>query len=188
MYSFGSGVLYGVRTDSGASNPTPVNFGLIQDVTIDQSATQKDLYGQYQYPVASARGSIKTTGKATVAKISGLAFANLFFGAVPVAGQLATQFQEAGAIPAASPYTVTVANATTFAGDFGVVYATTGLPFTKVASAPTLGQYSVAAGVYTFSAADTGSAVVTTYTMRWAWMTCVGCLPIGMIIRPLMRF
>ena len=39
-------------------------------------------------------------------------------------------------MPAGSPYTVTVANAATFAADLGVVYAATGLPLTKVASAP----------------------------------------------------
>src|SRR6516165_4454258 len=136
MYSFGSGVLYGVRTD--VANATPVNFGLVQDVSIEQSATQKDLYGQYQYPVASARGQIKTTGKATVAKISGLAFASLFFGLVPTAGaQLATQFQESQTVAA----TVTVANSATFVTDFGVVYLTSCLPLTKVASSPAAGQY-----------------------------------------------
>ena len=78
MYSFGSGVLLGTRTD--IANATPVNFGLVQEVTIDETATIKELTGQFQRPVAIARGSIKTTGKAKVARISGMAFANLFYG------------------------------------------------------------------------------------------------------------
>ena len=41
MYSFGSGVLLGTRTD--IANATPVNFGLVQEVTIDETATIKEL-------------------------------------------------------------------------------------------------------------------------------------------------
>jgi len=59
---------------------------------------------------------------------------------------------------------VTVGNASAFVDDEGVVYAATGLPLTKVASSPSAGQYSVAAGVYTFNAADAGKAVLATYT------------------------
>jgi hypothetical protein len=43
MYSFGSGVLLGTRTD--IANATPLNFGLVQEVTIDESATIKELTG-----------------------------------------------------------------------------------------------------------------------------------------------
>jgi hypothetical protein len=162
MYSFGSGVLLGTRSD--IANATPVNFGLVQEVTIEESATVKEIYGQYQYPLVAARGTVKTTGKAKVARISGLAFANLFYGVTPSSGQLSTAFAEAGSVPASSPYTVTVVNSATFADDNGVVYASTGLPLTKVASAPASGQYSVASGVYTFSSADSGKAVLVTYT------------------------
>jgi hypothetical protein len=162
MYSFGSGVLLGTRTD--IANATPVNFGLVQEVTIEETATIKELTGQFQRPVAIARGTIKTHGKAKVARISGMAFANLFYGVTPSAGQLATSFGEAGTVPATTPFTVTVANAATFVDDEGVLYAATGLPLTKVASAPAAGQYSVAVGVYTFSSADAGKAVLISYT------------------------
>jgi hypothetical protein len=162
MYSFGSGILLGTRTD--IAEATPVNFGLVQEVTIEESASVKEVYGQYQYPLVSARGTVKTTGKAKVARISGLAFANLFYGVTPSSGQLATAFAEAGAVPSSSPYTVTVVNAATAVDDDGVVYAATGLPLTKVASSPTSGQYSVASGVYTFNSADAGKAVLVSYT------------------------
>src|SRR4051812_45777264 len=111
MFSFGSGVLIGVRTD--IANATPINFGLIQDVSLDLSFTTKMLYGQYQFPVSIARGTAKFTGKAKMARISGLAFGSLFFGVTPAAGQLATSFAEAGTVPA-TPYQVTVANGATF--------------------------------------------------------------------------
>ena len=42
-------------------------------------------------------------------------------------------------------------------------YAATGAPLTPVAGAPGSGQYSVAAGVYTFSAGDAGAAVLISY-------------------------
>ena len=162
MYSFGSGVLIGTRTD--IANATPVNFGLVQEVTIEEAASVKELYGQFQHPIAIARGTIKTTGKAKVARISGLAFASLFYGVTPAAGQLATAYAEAATVPAASPYTVAPANSATLADDLGLIYAATGLPFTKVASAPTAGQYTFAAGVYTLSAADSGKAILVSYT------------------------
>jgi hypothetical protein len=165
MYSFGSGVLLGTRTDNTpGANITPVNFGLVQDVTIEETATIKELFGQFQLPVAIARGTIKTTGKAKVARISGLAFANLFYGVTPAAGQLATSFAEAGTVAAASPYTYTVAFAATFVGDEGVLYATTGLPLTKVSSPTTAGEYSVSSGVYTFYSADAGKNILVSYT------------------------
>ncbi|ACK51960.1 conserved hypothetical protein [Methylocella silvestris BL2] len=162
MYSFGSGVLLGTRTD--IANATPINFGLVQEVTIEETATIKELTGQFQRPVAIARGTIKTTGKAKVARISGLAFASLFYGVTPTSGQIATSFAEAAAVPATSPYTVTVANAATIADDEGVLYAATGLPFTKVASTPAVGQYSISSGVLTFNAGDAGKAVLMSYT------------------------
>lgn len=161
MFVFGSGVLIGTRTD--VVNATPINFGLLQDITIDESATTKSLMGQYQRPIAIARGGIKSTGKAKVARISGLAFANLFYGVPLTQGQIATAFAEAAVIPA-TPYEATVLNSTSFVDDGGVTYAATGLPLTLTASSPAVGQYSVAAGLYTFSAADAGKAVLINYT------------------------
>jgi len=166
MYSFGSGVLLGTRTD--IPNATPVNFGLVQEVTIEESATIKELTGQFQRPVAIARGTIKTTGKAKVARISGIAFGNLFYGATPVAGQIATSFAEGPTVIPTTPFGVTVANAATYVDDAGVINSATGLPLTLVPSSPAAGQYSVntSTGVYTFSSADNvaGVKVLISYT------------------------
>ncbi len=161
-YAFGSGVLLGTRTD--VTNATPINFGLIQDVSLDVSFQTKQLYGQNQFPVAIARGTAKFAGKAKMAQISGIAFNNLFFGQTMTTGQLATAFGEAQSVPASTPFTVTVANSATWVDDYGVIYSATGLPLTRVASAPALGQYSVAAGVYTFNSSDAGKAVLISYT------------------------
>lgn len=160
-YSFGSGALIGVRTD--VANATPVNFGLIQEVSIEDSADIKELYGQYNRAQAVARGKVKTTCKAKVAKISGLAFSNFYYGIAPVAGQITTQFEESGTVPG-TPFAITVANAANFVDDLGVFAGATGLPLRKVASTPAVGEYSVAAGVYTFNTADTTKVMKITYT------------------------
>ena len=94
---------------------------------------------------------------------------NLFFGNTQSAGQLMTVVNEAGVV-ASNAYTAL--NGATFATDLGVTYAATGVPLTKVASAPATGQYSVnsSTGVYTFAAGDTGtsSGVVVNYTYNLA--------------------
>jgi hypothetical protein len=58
-----------------------------------------------------------------------------------------------------------------------------GTALTRVASAPTTGQYSVAAGVYTFAAADTGVTVYIdyqyTYTSTTAKNSNVASLVMG---------
>ena len=159
---FGSGVMIGTPT-SGAVN-TPVEFGILQEASVDFSFTSKPLVGQFQLPVAMGRGVAKITGKAKFAELNGPVFNTLFFTSVtPVKGQDLWSYNEAGTIPT-TPYQVTVVNSSTWSVDLGVKYAATGNPLTRVASAPATGQYSVAAGVYTFAAADTTLAVLISYT------------------------
>ena len=155
MFVFGSGVLIG--TQLNVPNPTPINFGLVQKVSVDTSVSVKELYGQYAFPVAVGSGTRKVTCKASLARFSGQALGRLFYNQVPLPGSTTAQFAEVHSVPAAGPYTVTVTNATHFAADQGVVYAATGLPLIAVSAAPAIGQYSVnaATGVYTFASADT---------------------------------
>lgn len=157
--SFGSGILY--ATPSGA-NATPIQFGALQDVSADFSRTTKTLYGQAQQALAIGAAQIKATGKAKMGYINANIYANLFYG-VPVAtGTVKLAQNEAGTVPAVTTYTITVANSATWTTDLGVQY-TSGNALTKVASAPAAGQYSVAAGVYTFAAADASAAVLISY-------------------------
>jgi hypothetical protein len=64
-----------------------------------------------------------------------------------------------------SPYSITVTNAASFVLDKGVTYAN-GTALVPVASAPTVGQYAVAAGVYTFNAADAALTLTISYTFE----------------------
>src|SRR5579864_5008732 len=84
-YGFGAGFLTGLRTD--ISNATPRQFGTPQDVAIEFTGDIKELFGQYQYPVDTARGKTKITGKAKFATIQGRMYNDLFFGQSITTGQ-----------------------------------------------------------------------------------------------------
>jgi hypothetical protein len=162
--AFGPGIVIVTRTD--LPTPVPVNVGYAQELTIDFTGTTKELYGQNQFPLVQARGTIKATGKIKAATISGVAWNNVFFGqTLSAATGFAWNIAESHSIPT-TPFTVTATNGATFDADLGVTYNATGLPLQRVASAPTTGQYTVntTTGVYTFAAADTGLTVLLTYT------------------------
>ena len=169
QFVFGSGILWGTaQTDAAGSllaTPTPIQFGTLQDVSLDVSFENKTLHGQNQFPVAVGRGKGKVTGKAKFAQINGTLLNNLFFGQTLTSGVIADVYDTAGTtVPASTPYTVTPSapGSGTWSVDLGVRDAN-GLPMTRVASAPTSGQYSVSAGVYSFAAADSGKVVFINY-------------------------
>lgn len=164
--SFGPGSVYVTRTD--IANATPYNIGFAQEFSYDESAETKQGFGQKQYPIFVANSTVKTSGKIKALAVSALALNAVFLGGVLSAGMIRIAEAEAAAVPASTPYTVTVANSANFDTDLGVLYAATGLPFAKVASSPAAGQYSVSAGVYTFAAADSGKAVLITYAYKAA--------------------
>lgn len=158
--SFGPGLLVAKGL---SANSQPIIFGSLQDVQLTIDAKIEMLMGQAQFPIDAAVGSRSIKGTAKIGQISMPLF-NLLFSGTPATGTVKIAYAEAGTVPASTPYTITVANSATWTGDQGVVYAATGVPLTPVASNPTQGQYSVANGVYTFAAADTGAAVQITYT------------------------
>lgn len=73
---------------------------------------------------------------------------------------------EAATIPASSAYTITPqAPYGAWMVDEGVTFAPSGTALTKVTGAPAAGQYSVSStGVYTFNAANAGTAVLLSYS------------------------
>jgi hypothetical protein len=168
--SFGSGAVWGERTDVTGSGIGLRQFGVLQDIQIDFDWTDKELYGQLQFPVAIARGQGKISGKAKFAQILGLLYSDIFFGVTPATGQFAVSQLEAATVPATTPYTVTPANAASYNDDLGVSYAASGKRFNRVTTPSAAGQYSVnfANGVYTFSSADASAAVLISYTYNIA--------------------
>lgn len=169
QHIFGSGAVWGTPlTDANGntiSNPTPVLIGVMQDISVDISFDTKMLYGQNQFPVALGRGKGKISCKAKFGQINGQLLNSLVFGQTLLTGAVLDYRDITGtAVPASTPFTITPTppGSSTWSRDLGVVDQN-GLPMTAVASGPTTGQYSVAAGVYTFAAADEGKQVFISY-------------------------
>lgn len=159
QYNFGVGAL--TLMPSGA-NPTPVQVGVLKDVSLDISMTTKELRGAYKFPVDIAQGPGKVSGKAKYGQLnSGLIQAVI--GGSKSAGMKIGVIGETGTVPT-TPYQITVSNSANFMEDLGVFDLNTGLYLSRVASAPATGQYTVAAGVYTFAAADTTHQMSITYS------------------------
>ncbi len=189
MDLFGSGYLFATPTldafGNTVTNGTPTVFGIMQEVSIDISADTKELYGQQQFPVDLARGKIKIGGKVKFAGIFAKMLDTVFFQQGLNTGLLAIKTDTAGALIPTTPFqiTPTIPNAGTFVQDLGVI-SPTGVPYVKVASAPTTGQYSVTAGVYLFATADTGKRVYINFeysatTPTTAQQQSVQNLPMG---------
>lgn len=188
---FGSGVIYAApQSSSGnpAANPTPQTPGVIQNVKFDFDAEIKSLFGTGEWAVDSAIGKRSIKGSFEFAQWSNAVVSQLFLGSdgVVTTGGVSQALWpgEAHTVPASSTYTVTVTNAAdTPLVDYGVTYAATGIPLTKVASLTAAGQYMVnlSTGVYTFDSADASAAVLINYS--WTIMTgttlTVGQTPMG---------
>lgn len=168
LYNFGVGTIIGRRNGvdpSGATivNPTPSRFGGVQDVDVSFDRTLKELIGQYTYPIDIAGAQTKITGKVKQASIQANAMNDMFFGQTltSAAGE-----QMAVDEVATIATTITVSHAATFVHDMGVYYVSSGIELKRVASAPTVGQYSVVetTGVYTFNATDVGVSANICYT------------------------
>ena len=162
QYVFGTGQIYSMPAGGGA----PLRIGALQDVSVDLSADTKELFGQNQFALDSARGKTKVEWKAASGNIDVEAFNRVFFGQTVVAdSELLQAINEAGSVPAMATYTITVANdGADFVMDLGVSLVTTGEILKQVSGAPGAGEYSVSAiGVYTFNVAQASAAVLINY-------------------------
>jgi hypothetical protein len=174
---FGSGRLY-VNPNAGnlATNPTPLQGLTIQDVSIDISGDIKELKGASQFPDDTAVADKKGSGKFSIGRKDLTMFNQIFFADTVATGGTSVSPNEAHNVPASTPFTVTVTppSTGTFETDLGVVYQATGKELQKLTTGtPTTGQYTVSAGVYTFASADTGLAVLISYSYT---LTATGAL------------
>lgn len=155
---FGAGTLWGTQlTDvngNAIATPTPVQFGALQDVSVDFAADIKKLHGGSAFPLVAVRGKQSINCKAKAAQMNGALINSIFFGFTPTSGILDDVYDITGSV-IATTVTPTVPGAGTWVQDLGVRNSNA-VPLTRVASGPITGQYSVAAGVYTFAAADVG--------------------------------
>ena len=161
MYVFGPGIITAIP--QGAT-PTPVNVGMAEEISYDESYTVKSKFGGYRRAIAIGAGEIKATGKVKMARLSSSAMAAVLYGVPLTPGQMTSAYGESHAVPSGGGI-VTATNGATFGQDLGPVYALTGLPLTRVAAAPTVGEYSLGAlGAYTISAADGLAVIFLNYT------------------------
>jgi hypothetical protein len=164
MNLFAAGFMVGKAAATTANpNPTPRKFGQLQEATFDDSFDNKDLMSTGSSPLRNFRGQRKTEIKAKFARINLSLFSDMYYGGTVNTGATLSVFNEVATVPT-TPFQVTVANSATFTEDQGVDYAATGQPLKLVATSPTIGQYSVAAGVYTFATADAAAVVLITYS------------------------
>ena len=175
QFVFGTGQLFATPVGGGA----PLRFGALQDVSVDFSGDIKQLFGQYQFALDTARGKTKIEWKASSGNIDVEAFNQIFFGeTVDTGNELIQVINEAGAVPAMTAYTVTAAHGADFVMDLGVYLAADATPLKQVSGAPNAGEYSVDnAGVYTFNVAQAGAAVLLNYLYESA--ATGGSLDIG---------
>ena len=168
MLQLGTGRAFAIPVGGNLGvNPTPQEFQAIQEISLELGKTTKTASGQYIYPIDSGVVEGKVTGKITFLQSEIALFNNLMNADTTATGGFAFATQTT-AVPASTPFTVTVTNSANFLKPLTVTYAGVGVgaapvPLTLVTSAPTTGQYSVAAGVYTFAAGDEGKSVIINY-------------------------
>ncbi|MEG0406389.1 MAG: hypothetical protein RR563_09115 [Acinetobacter sp.] len=166
QHLFGAGKLFATPIQDvygkPISNPTPVEIGVLQSVSVDMSYDMKELYGRGQFPVDAARGKGSIKCKATIGRISGALFNSIFFGGVVAEGgiNVVAQTINGEKITVGGTVTPVVPNSGTYVKNLGVTDSKA-IPLTRVTSAPVAGQYSVdeATGAYTFATADVGKVV-----------------------------
>ena len=171
LAAFGPGIAIITRTD--VTPNIPVNVGFVNELSLDFAGTTKQLFGQNQFPLVAARGTIKATGKWKAAVLSGSAWNNVFYGMSSISTSSAFNLNwnvgSTFTLSTASTAAVQVGSTTTFDADLGVTYAfgaMSGLPLLRVTTGlESSGKYSVTntstagPGSYNFSAADTTGGV-----------------------------
>ena len=166
QYLFGAGKVFAAPIQDvygqPITNPTPVEIGVMQSVSVDISYDLKELYGRGQFAVDAARGKGSIKCKATIGRVSGALLNSIFFGGVVAEGGLdvITQTINGEKIQIGGTVTPVVPNAGTYVKNLGVTDAKA-IPLTRVTTAPVAGQYSVdeSTGAYTFATADMGKVV-----------------------------
>lgn len=141
---FGTGNVFAL-----VSGSAPVQVGVLQDIEIDISAAIAELYGQYQFPVATGRGKGKITGKAKTGQFDINLFNSLYYGGTVNNTQYNKVYTNEAHTAGASLTTIAPTNlGSSNVTDLGIYYQSNGVQLTL---APTSSQVSSAAGLYWFA-------------------------------------
>lgn len=189
MDTFGAGAMFAIPLANASgvavTVPSPVQFGILQDATIDDSTEIKELYGALSYPVDIGRGKGKISIKVKYASINALLFNSTYYGQTLAAGYESLFNDLVGtSVPTGAGATSVIVTAPTapqgggtgiYVRDLGVqgpdpYGGVGGVPYVRVASSPTSGQYALTTGganatgaTYTFSDIDVGKTVYINY-------------------------
>jgi len=144
---FGAGVLYGIPNAGNlVTNPTPMQFGLLQEVQLQFKGDLKKLYGTQQFALAIARGKIDVSGKGKLASLDPMFFSQLYFGQPTAQGVNRPAYNEAHAAAASvAPNNVAAIS------DLGVI-VTGGTGFSAGTQLTNSGSAAPATGQYKFTA------------------------------------
>src|ERR1017187_6463726 len=150
---------------AGVGNPPSPNFPQrllsLASLKIDVKAKNVNLMGQNQYPDDVMTSDKEASIEIEVGRV-GIDLINMAAGEMIATGRTDMVIDEGGpggtAVPV-TPFQITVTGSANFVDDLAVMNAATGQQLQKVTSGPTAGQYSFAAGIYTFSTGDNVSGV-----------------------------
>ena len=163
---FGTGVLYGNPVLGNLpTNPTPFRFGVLQEVTVDFKSDLKKLFGQYQFPVATARGKINVDIKGKLAVFDPNMLNQLYWAQTSASGYYHIVDGEQQTVNANA---ATVSNTSPVVEDWGVQYKNTGQQLILVNANVQVGQYmhNVNSNVYAFNTGDNGNVVAISYAQN----------------------
>lgn len=134
----------------------------LAEVSIDFATEVKALESVKRIAVGHVVTGQKITGKAKQLAVQPWVEAQKI-GATHATGRLVTVDDEAGSVPGSSTYTISVTHSANWTRDLGVTLTADGTALTPVTGTPSAGEYSVAAGVYTFNVAQASAAVKISY-------------------------
>lgn len=164
QHVFGAGVGWATPQTLGdgsvIATPTPLMFGVMQEISLDVSFELKQLHGQNAFAADVARGKGTVSGKVRWGQINGDIYNSVLFGQTVSAGIQSARYDTTGATIPTTPFQVTptAPSSGTFEKDLGVIDSNA-RPMTKVTGTPTTGQYAESSGTYTFASADAGNKV-----------------------------
>lgn len=149
---FGAGQFWGIPTSSG---PTPSQFYVPQNISLDFKRDIKRLFGQNQLPVDIASGTLSVVGKVTMGTLNARLLNDLMLGASLSTGQVPYIARET-VVASSTSGAFNVANAI-WSLDLGLLNSANGIPLVRTLStAPaSTGQYYVtSSGGYIINATD----------------------------------
>lgn len=175
ILQFGAGDVFarGITDIQGnrLSVATPVRIMGLQEFSLDIQTEIKEFHGQGRFPIATAQGKSKISGKIKGALINGATLNAMIFGQAMSTGTMKALYaDESGrVVPNATPFNVTphIPHTGTFVDDLGVIDEN-GVALVKVAANPLTGQYSVSnTGTYSFHESQKGKKVFISFTYTY---------------------